>query len=171
MFNVRFHGRGGQGAATAAAMLSVAAFDAGKHAQAFPTFGSERTGAPVVSFCRIDERPIRTHEPVSAPDALVVLDPTLLHQVRLFDGVGPRAFVLLNTSRTFSELGLDELARESGEDRWATVPASELAGKRRLGSPCCGGIVRASTLLRWITGPVARRFRRVEHGSPVIAVG
>ena len=70
MFSVRIHGRGGQGAVTAAELLSVAAFDEGRHAQAFPTFGSERTGAPVVSFCRIDDRPIRLREPITDPDAV-----------------------------------------------------------------------------------------------------
>ena len=106
MFEIRIHGRGGQGVVTAAEMLSVAAFEEGKHAQAFPTFGSERTGSPVVAFCRIDDVPIRIHEPVAHPDALIVQDPTLLHQVRLFDGVGPDAFVLMNTSRSLSELGI-----------------------------------------------------------------
>ena len=71
MFQVRIHGRGGQGVVTAAEILSVAAFTEGRHAQAFPSFGSERMGAPVVSFCRIDDRPIRTREPVMEPDALV----------------------------------------------------------------------------------------------------
>ena len=67
MFQVRFHGRGGQGVVTAAEILSMAAFAEGRHAQAFPSFGSERMGAPVVSFCRIDDLPIRTREPVMAP--------------------------------------------------------------------------------------------------------
>ena len=67
MFQVRIHGRGGQGVVTAAEMLSIAAFEDGKHAQAFPTFGSERTGAPVTSFCRIDVQPIRVREPVGEP--------------------------------------------------------------------------------------------------------
>ena len=84
MFQVRIHGRGGQGVVTAAELLSVAAFEEGRYAQAFPTFGSERTGAPVVSFCRIDDRPIRVREPIVEPDALIVQDPTLLHQVDLF---------------------------------------------------------------------------------------
>ncbi|MGO8864509.1 MAG: 2-oxoacid:acceptor oxidoreductase family protein, partial [Acidimicrobiales bacterium] len=74
MFQVRFHGRGGQGVVTAAEVLSVAAFAEGRHAQAFPSFGSERMGAPVVSFCRIDTAPIRTREPVKTPDAHVVQD-------------------------------------------------------------------------------------------------
>src|SRR5271167_5240761 len=72
MIQVRIHGRGGQGVVTAAEMLSVAAFEEGRYAQAFPSFGSERMGAPVVSFCRIDDRPIRTREPVMEPDALIV---------------------------------------------------------------------------------------------------
>ena len=87
MFQVRIHGRGGQGVVTAAEMLSVAAFEDGEHAQAFPTFGSERTGAPVVSFCRIDDQPIRVREPISEPDALIIQDPTLLHQVEVFSGL------------------------------------------------------------------------------------
>ena len=87
MFQVRIHGRGGQGVVAAAEILSVAAFDEGRHAQAFPSFGSERMGAPVVSYCRLDDRPIRTHEPVAEPDALIVQDPRLIHQVDLFSGL------------------------------------------------------------------------------------
>src|ERR671927_350799 len=86
MFQVRIHGRGGQGVVTAAELLSVAAFLEGKHAQAFPSFGSERTGSPVVSFCRMDDRPIRSREPIAEPDALIIQDPTLLHQIDVFGG-------------------------------------------------------------------------------------
>ena len=134
MFAVRIHGRGGQGAVTAAEMLSVAAFDEGRHALAFPTFGSERTGAPVVSFCRIDDRPIRLREPISHPDAIVVQDPTLLHQVDLFAGMSPQGYLLVNTSRTLEELGLAELADTLDVRRVATVPATELA-REHLGRP------------------------------------
>ena len=90
MFQVRIHGRGGQGVVTAAELLSIAAFSEDRQAQAFPTFGSERTGAPVVAFCRIDDRPIRSREPISEPDAVIVQDPTLLHQVDLFGGLSRR---------------------------------------------------------------------------------
>lgn len=134
MFAVRIHGRGGQGAVTAAEMLSVAAFDEGRHAQAFPTFGSERTGAPVVSFCRIDDRPIRLREPIAHPDALIVQDPTLLHQVDLFAGLDPAGYLLVNTSRSLAELGLTELAGALDVRRVATVPATELA-REHLGRP------------------------------------
>jgi len=109
MFSVRIHGRGGQGAVTAAEILSVAAFNEGRHAQAFPTFGSERTGAPVVSFCRIDDKPIRLREPINEPDALIVQDPTLLHQVNLFEGLNPEGYLLVNTSHRLTELGLEDL--------------------------------------------------------------
>jgi len=100
MFEVRIHGRGGQGVVTAAELLAVAAFREDRHAQAFPSFGSERTGAPVVSFCRIDDKPIRIREPIAEPDALIVQDPTLLHQVDVFGGAGAEAYILINTART-----------------------------------------------------------------------
>ncbi len=127
VFQVRFHGRGGQGVVTAAELLARAAFAEGRHAQAFPSFGSERTGAPVVSFCRIADGPIRTHEPVVAPDALIVQDPTLLHQVDLFDGLVPDGYLLINSRRGFAELGLAELEGRFRPERLLTVPASDLA--------------------------------------------
>lgn len=134
MFAVRIHGRGGQGAVTAAEMLSVAAFDEGRHAQAFPTFGSERTGAPVVSFCRIDDLPIRLREPISEPDALIVQDPTLLHQVNLFAGLRPDGYLLVNTSRGLDEMGLEDVIAGMKADRVIAVPATDFA-REHLGRP------------------------------------
>jgi pyruvate ferredoxin oxidoreductase gamma subunit len=134
MFQVRIHGRGGQGVVTAAEMLSVAAFMEGRHAQAFPTFGSERTGAPVTAFCRIDDREIRAREPISEPDALIVQDPTLIHQVNLFEGLGPDGYMLINTERTFAELGMGDFVTQFRPERLLTVPATELA-RRHLGRP------------------------------------
>jgi pyruvate ferredoxin oxidoreductase gamma subunit len=134
MFQVRFHGRGGQGVVTAAELLSVAAFQEGRHAQAFPTFGSERTGAPVVSFCRIDDKEIRLREPIAEPDAVVVQDPTLVHQVDLFAGLRPEGYLIVNTGRTFAELGLAELVRDFPEEHLLTTGASEIA-RRHLGRP------------------------------------
>ena len=91
---MRFHGRGGQGAVTAADLLALAAFEEGRFAQSFPSFGSERMGAPVVAYCRLDEREIRTREPVVEPDCVIVIDPTLVHQVDLFAGLSPEGFCL-----------------------------------------------------------------------------
>jgi pyruvate ferredoxin oxidoreductase gamma subunit len=134
MLQIRFHGRGGQGVVTAAEMLSIAAFEQGRHAQAFPSFGSERTGAPVVAFCRIDDQEIRLREPILAPDVLIVQDPTLLHQVDVFQGLQPQGYVLINSKRSFGELGLAEIAQHFRRERLMTVPATEIALKH-LGRP------------------------------------
>jgi pyruvate ferredoxin oxidoreductase gamma subunit len=134
VFQVRIHGRGGQGVVTAAELLSVAAFIEGRHAQAFPSFGSERTGAPVVAFCRIDDKAIRAREPISEPDALIVQDPTLLHQVDLFQGLTEDGYILINSSRSLDELGLGEFAEGFRHERLLTVPATELA-REHLGRP------------------------------------
>ena len=134
MFQVRIHGRGGQGVVTAAEMLSVAAFHEGRDAQAFPSIGSERTGAPVVAFCRIDDREIRLREPVAEPDALIVQDATLLHQVDLFSGLRPDGYVLINSPRSADELGVGELSSRVRHGRLLTVPATELA-LRHIGRP------------------------------------
>ena len=128
MFQVRIHGRGGQGVVSGAEMLSVAAFLEGRHAQAFPSFGSERMGAPVTAFCRIDDKEIRVREPVMEPDALIIQDPTLLHQVDLFNGLQDAGYILINSSRSFEALGLGEFAHAHGY-RVCTLPASELALK------------------------------------------
>ena len=112
---------------TAAEILSVAAFGDGRFAQAFPSFGSERTGAPVVAFCRIDATRIRTREPIVAPDALIVQDATLVHQVDLFSGLRPGGYLLINSARSFDDLGLSDLIASHGDDRLLTVPATELA--------------------------------------------
>lgn len=125
MFEIRIHGRGGQGVVTAAELLSVAAFLDGRHAQAFPSFGSERMGAPVLAFCRIDDAPIRAREPVAEPDALIVQDATLLRQPgAVFAGLRPSGYVLVNSTRDIAELGLPDVV-EAG--RLLAVPASQLA--------------------------------------------
>jgi len=134
MFQVRIHGRGGQGVVTAAELLSVAAFLEDRHAQAFPTFGSERMGAPVVSFCRIDDRAIRVREPIMRPDALIVQDATLLHQVDVFSGLDPDGYLLINSARGFEELGVAEFTKDLRQERLLTVPATELA-MEHLGRP------------------------------------
>ena len=127
MFQVRVHGRGGQGVVTTADLLSIAAFAEGRHAQAFPSFGSERTGAPVAAFCRLDERPIRVREPVLAPDALIIQDATLLRQLDLFAGLEPDGYLIVNSAHDFAELGLGEFVAQFQPGRRFTVPATDLA--------------------------------------------
>lgn len=170
-FQVRVHGRGGQGAVTAAELLSVAAFDEGRHAQAFPSFGSERTGAPVVSFCRFSDRPIRTREPVAAPDALIVLDATLIHQVDLFAGLGPDGYLLLNSSRSLEELGLGDLVDRLRPGRALGIPAGEIA-RRHLGKPLpnaalLGGFAALTGQLQ--LGPVQDAIRERFPGPAGVA--
>jgi pyruvate ferredoxin oxidoreductase gamma subunit len=114
---------------SAAEMLSIAAFSEGNYAQAFPSFGSERMGAPVTAFCRIDDQEIRLREPVMQPDALIIQDPTLLHQVDLFSGLSPEGYILINSTRSFEELGIGDFVRGFARDRLCSVPASELALK------------------------------------------
>src|SRR5512135_410831 len=121
MFQIRIHGRGGQGVVTAAEMLSLAAFREGRWAQAFPSFGSERTGAPVVAYCRIDEREIRLREPVMQPDALIIQDPTLLHPVDVFAGLAEHGYILINPTRSLDALGLGEFVRAFRVERICTV--------------------------------------------------
>jgi pyruvate ferredoxin oxidoreductase gamma subunit len=164
VFQVRIHGRGGQGVVTAAELLSVAAFAEGRHSQAFPSFGSERMGAPVVSFCRIDDRPIRVREPIAAPDALIIQDPTLLHQVDLFAGLDREGYMLINSSRSFDELGLGEFVRGFHEERLLTVPATELA-REHLGRPLpnaalLGGFAGLAGVvsIESVEGAIAERF-------------
>ncbi len=87
----------------------IACFLEGKHAQAFPSFGSERTGSPVVSFCRIDDKEIRLREPILEPDGLIVQDPTLFKAIDVFQGLRPDGYLLVNTNKGFDELHLADV--------------------------------------------------------------
>ena len=176
MFQIRIHGRGGQGVVTGAEMLSIAAFEQGRHAQAFPSFGSERTGAPVVAFCRIADREIRLREPVMAPDALIIQDPTLLHQVDVFQGLRPEGYVLINSTRSFDELGVGEFAQRFRRERLCNVPASEIA-QRHVGRPLpnaalLGGFAAISGLitLEAVTHAIRDKFAgKVAEGNVAAA--
>ena len=129
MFQIRIHGRGGQGVVTAAEILSVAAFLEDKHAQAFPSFGSERMGAPVVAFCRIDDKEIRLREPILEPDALIVQDPTLFKAIDVFQGLRPQGFLLVNTNKSFEDLHIAAQAAKIPAGQARAVNAIELALK------------------------------------------
>jgi pyruvate ferredoxin oxidoreductase gamma subunit len=103
---VRFHGRGGQGAVTSSQVLAMAAFHDGKFVQAFPNFGVERTGAPVESYMRIDEKPINVRQHVYNPDYVIVLDPSLLANIDVARGLESEALVIVNSNKKPGELGL-----------------------------------------------------------------
>lgn len=129
MFQVRIHGRGGQGVVSAAEMLSIAAFEEGKHSQAVPSFGSERMGAPVVAYVRIDDNEIELREPVLEPDLLIIQDPTLFVAIDVFSGLKNDGYVLINTTQTPEQLGIEDATKQLPPGHVATVPATELAMK------------------------------------------
>jgi pyruvate ferredoxin oxidoreductase gamma subunit len=168
MFQVRIHGRGGQGIVSAAEMLSIAAFEQGLEAQAFPSFGSERTGAPVVAFCRISHSAIRTRDPIARPDAVVVADPTLLHQVDVFGGLADDGYVLINTERSFAGLGLSELTERLGPDHLLTLPATQIA-REELGRPVPNSALLAgvSALTRVVTLRSLLAAIDIKFGEPI----
>ncbi len=170
MYEIRLHGRGGQGVVTAAELLSVAAYAEGRYAQAFPSFGSERTGAPVAAFCRVDDKVIRLREPVSRPHAVIVQDITLLQHIDVFAGLAPGGLVLLNTSKhTFG--GAPAGARVH------LVPATELAlehvGRPVPNAALLGGFAAASgkvASLDSVVAAIRQRFSgQIAEGNAAAA--
>lgn len=137
MFQIRIHGRGGQGVVTAAEMLALAGFMEGHKAQAFPSFGSERTGSPVVAFARLSSQEIRLREPVLEPDVVLIQDRTLLDSVDVFGGLKPEGYVLINSSQSVEALGLEDLARRLPAGHVLTVPATRFA-LEKIGRPLPG---------------------------------
>ncbi|MFH1545102.1 MAG: pyruvate ferredoxin oxidoreductase subunit gamma [archaeon] len=119
MKEIRFHGRGGQGAVTSSYVLAIAAFHDGKFSQAFPAFGVERRGAPVLAFTRIDDKQINVRSQVYEPDYLVVLDSSLIEQVNVLDGV-EKATVIINSEKKESEFMM-------GKNRAFTVDITKIA--------------------------------------------
>jgi 2-oxoacid:acceptor oxidoreductase gamma subunit (pyruvate/2-ketoisovalerate family) len=129
MREVRIHGRGGQGAVIASKLLAAALFRDGQSVQAFPAFGVERRGAPVTAFLRCAQKPIRLRCEITAPDDLIVLDPTLVEAVNVAAGLKDGGTILINSPRTpesYTEL--------AGRYRVATVDANEIARRHGLGS-------------------------------------
>ncbi len=129
MFQVRIHGRGGQGVVSAAEMMSVAAFAQGRHSQSFPSFGSERMGAPVMAFVRIDDKEIELREPVLDPDLLIIQDPTLFQAIDVFSGLKQDGYVLINSRKSIEELGIEDAVKHLPAGHVVTVSATELAVK------------------------------------------
>ena len=146
MFEVVFHGRGGQGAKSAAQMLAETAAENGKYVQAFPEFGPERRGAPVKAFTRISDKPIITHQPVTNPDASVVLDESLLGAVDVTSGLDSGVLVI-NTSRP-----RDEIRKRTGfSGKIFTVNASQIAieliGRDITNTPMLGALAKATGIV------------------------
>ena len=128
MIEIRIHGRGGQGNVVAANLLAMSAFEEGRNGQAFPNFGAERRGAPVMAFVRIDDHPIRRRNQVLHPAFLIIQDEALLHVPGIASGLHPDGGVLVNSTKTG-----EELSAEMGL-KVVTLPAFTLA-LEHLGRP------------------------------------
>lgn len=159
MVEVRFHGRGGQGAVTSAEIIAQAAIAQGMFAQAFPSFGPERRGAPVQAFLRVSDKQVRLRSKVYQPDYVLILDPTLLGTVNPSEGLKPGGFVIINSHKP-----LDELRELFPGHNIAAVDASKIA-KEELGVPITnttmlGSLIKASNLmpLEAMEEPVRHRF-------------
>ena len=163
MIEIRFHGRGGQGAVTSAELLALAAIGEGKYAQAFPSFGPERRGAPVVAFCRIDDERIRIRANISEPDIVVVLDSSLLKIVNVASGLKSGG-LLVTTSPDSADKVQQDLKIKN---RMAVVDALKIA-RELLGVPITnttmlGSLIRAQGLVKKesFLSPLRERFGRI----------
>ncbi len=146
MIEIRFHGRGGQGAVTSAELLAKAAIAEGKYAQAFPAFGAERRGAPVLAFTRISDEPIKIRIGVYEPDIVVVLDPTLLASVPVLDGLKEDGVLVINT-----KVGPEEVKKRlNWTGKTVAVNATEIA-IQELGVPITN-VVMLGALLKAYPG-------------------
>ncbi|MFA5499598.1 MAG: 2-oxoacid:acceptor oxidoreductase family protein [Candidatus Omnitrophota bacterium] len=151
LIEIRWHGRGGQGAKTAALLLGDAALASGKYIQAFPEYGPERMGAPVASFNRISSKPILLHSGVTNPDVVAVLDPTLMESVNVTEGVPEGGTILVNTNKTPQEIR-QELGLK-GNIKVFTVDAStiskETIGREIPNTPMLGALIKATGILNF----------------------
>ena len=164
LIEIRWHGRGGQGAVTSAELVAQAAIGEGKYAQAFPSFGPERRGAPVQAFNRVDNKePVRIRADVTVPDVVVVLDPSLLSIVNVTSGLKEDGMVVINTRKTASQI-----RSEFGiKNKVATVNATRIA-REQLGVPIVnttmlGALIKATGVVQKesIHEPLEKRFGRL----------
>jgi pyruvate ferredoxin oxidoreductase gamma subunit len=164
LLEIRWHGRGGQGSVTSAELLAQAAISEGKYAQAFPSFGPERRGAPVQAFNRIDEKePVRIRADIDKPDVVVVLDPSLLSIVNVTAGLKKDGRVIINTRKT-----ADQIRKEFGiKNPVATVNATHIA-REKLGVPIVnttmlGAVIKATGVVdkKSVVAPLEKRFGRL----------
>lgn len=167
MIEIRFHGRGGQGAVTSAELLALTAIAQGKYAQAFPSFGPERRGAPVVAFARISEEQIRNRVAVETPNVVIVLDPSILKIVKVSEGLAPNGVQILNSSRTPAEL-----RKEFGlEGNLVTVNANHIAaeeiGRVITNTTMLGALIKATDLVTvdGLVEAIKTRFGRIADGN------
>ena len=164
LIEIRWHGRGGQGAVTSAELMAQAAINEGKYAQAFPAFGAERRGAPVVAFVRIDSsKPIWIRAEITEPDAIIVLDQSLLRVVDVTSGLKTTGVLVINTPKD-----PEEIIKEFNLDcSLATVDATkiarELIGVPIVNTSMIGALMRATKVIKLesLFEPLRERFGRL----------
>jgi len=146
---IRFHGRGGQGAKTASMLLGETALEAGKYIQAFPEYGPERTGAPVKAFNRISDREIRKHSGVVSPGVVVVIDPTLVEAADVMEGLSDDGRIIINTEKSPSEMA--EILNPSPGQKVHTVDATKIAldtlGRSITNMPMLGALLKVTGIV------------------------
>lgn len=146
IFEIRIHGRGGQGAKTASQFIAEAAMDKGKNIQSFPEYGPERTGAPMRSFARISNKPIKTYAPVVEPDVVMVIDPTLVAK-DVVEGLGKKGILLVNTNENSSAI-----KKKTGfQGKVYTVDATKISldavGKNLPNTPMLGALMKVTNII------------------------
>lgn len=169
ILEIRWHGRGGQGAVTASKLLAAAALEEGYYIQAFPEYGAERMGAPVQSFNRVSKEPIELHCQVKEPEVVLVLDSTLLKSIDVCEGVKGGGIIIVNTSKTPDEV--EELLKLNGRSiKVYTVDATKISietiGRAMPNTPMIGALVRVTgflklnSLLENIKKSLSKRFTK-----------
>ncbi|MBN2809647.1 MAG: 2-oxoacid:acceptor oxidoreductase family protein [Deltaproteobacteria bacterium] len=160
---VRVHGRGGQGGVTSAEMLAIAAINEGKFAQAFPSFGPERRGAPVIAFARVSDQKIRNRTKVYSPDVVLVLDPSVLSIVDVEEGLKSDGMLVINSAKSVAELRRDYGFKTSLARVDATRIAMEELGLPITNTTMLGAAVKACALIpvAALVGPLEARFGRI----------
>ncbi len=163
MIEVRVHGRGGQGGVTSAEMLAIAAINEGKFAQAFPSFGPERRGAPVVAFARVSEKRIRNRTKVYTPDVVMVLDPSVLSIVDVTEGLKSDGMLVINSAKSIAELRSEFGFKTSLARVDATHIALQELGLPITNTTMLGATVKAAALVpvEALVGPLEARFGRI----------
>ncbi len=163
MIEIRFHGRGGQGAVTSAELLAVAAINEGRYAQAFPSFGPERRGAPVIAYCRIDDHPIRIRANIYEPDLVLVLDGSILKIVDVAAGLKADGILVANTPLSPEEIRSKLNIQQTVATVNATKIAMEALGLPITNTTMLGSLIKASGVIDRdsLIEPLRMRFGRI----------
>lgn len=162
LIEIRWHGRGGQGAKTVAEFLALVALNEGKSSQGFPEYGPERSGAPIKGYTRISDGPIKMHSAVYKPDIVLVLDPSLLESVDVCEGLKEGGLVIVNTTLPASEL-TDKYPFLKGKNLWtldANAISTDEIGRAMPNMPLLGALVKASGVvgLESVTDNIRKEF-------------